>query len=76
VVARAAYTVDVNRTVAFEAVVRQNGDGAYLKGEYSQALGQHWRATAGLALLRGDANDFLGQYSRNSHAILSLRYSF
>ena len=55
VVARAGYTVDVNRSVAFEAVVRQNGDGAYLKAEYSQALGQHWRATAGFALLRGDA---------------------
>jgi hypothetical protein len=76
VVARAGYTVDVNRSVAFEAVVRQNGDGAYLKAEYSQALGQHWRATAGLALLRGDATDFLGQYRRNSHATLTFRYSF
>ena len=76
VVARAGYTVDVNRSVAFEAVVRQNGEGAYLKAEYSQAMGQHWRATAGLALLRGDATDFLGQYRRNSHATLSLRYSF
>ena len=46
VVARAGYTIDVNRSVAFEAVVRQNGDGVYLKAEYSQALGQHWRATA------------------------------
>ena len=76
VVARAGYTVDVNRSVAFEAVVRQNGEGAYLKAEYSQALGQHWRATAGLALLRGDVTDFLGQYRRNSHATLTLRYSF
>ena len=75
-VARAGYTVDVNRSVAFEAVVRQNGDGAYLKAEYSQALGQHWRATAGLALLRGDVTDFLGQYRLNSHATLTLRYSF
>jgi hypothetical protein len=76
VVARAGYTVDVNRSLAFEAVVRQNGDGAYLKAEYSQAVGQHWRATAGFALLRGDAADFLGRYRRNSHAILALRYSF
>ena len=75
-VARAGYTVDVNRSVAFEAVVRQNGDGAYLKAEYSQALGQHWRATAGFALLRGDVDDFLGRYRRNSHGILALRYSF
>jgi hypothetical protein len=48
----------------------------YLKAEYSQALGQHWRATAGFALLRDDPTDFLGQYRRNSHAILTLRYSF
>ena len=27
-------------------------------------------------LVRGDAADFLGQYRRNSHAILTLRYSF
>ena len=76
VVAHAGYTIDVNRSVAFEAVVRQNGQGVYVKAEYSQAFGQHWRATAGFALLRGDASDFLGQYHRNSHAILTLRYSF
>jgi hypothetical protein len=76
VVAHAAYTIDVNRSVAFEAVVRQNGKGVYAKAEYSQALGQHWRVTGGLALLRGDALDFLGQYRRNSHAILTVRYSF
>ena len=76
VVAHAGYTIDVNRSLAFEAVVRQNGQGVYLKTEYSQAFGQHWRGTAGFALLRGDAADFLGQYRRNSHAILTLRYSF
>ena len=76
VVAHAGYTIDVNRSLAFEAVVRQNGQGVYAKAEYSQAFGQHWRATAGLALVRGDATDFLGQYRRNSHAILALRYSF
>ncbi len=26
--------------------------------------------------IRGDASDFLGQYWRNSHALLTLRYSF
>jgi len=76
VVAHAGYTIDVNRSLAFEAVVRQNGQGVYAKAEYSQAFGQHWRATAGFAVVRGDAADFLGQYRRNSHAILTLRYSF
>ncbi len=76
VVAHAGYTIDVNRSVAFEGVVRQNGQGVYLKAEFSQAFGQHLRSTAGFALIRGDATDFLGQYRRNSHLILRLRYSF
>jgi hypothetical protein len=76
VVAHAGYTIDVNRSVAFEGVVRQNGEGAYLKAEYSQAFGQHWRATAGFAWIRGADSDFLGQYHLNSHGILKLRYSF
>ncbi len=74
--ARAGYTIDTNRSVALETAVRQNGEGLWLKFEYSQAFGQHWRATAGFALIRGDPSDFLGQYERNSHAILTLRYSF
>ncbi|HWR54345.1 MAG TPA: hypothetical protein VN428_24775 [Bryobacteraceae bacterium] len=73
---RASYTIDTNRSLAFEAAVRQSGDGVWLKSEYSQAFGQHWRATAGFTLIRGDREDFLGQYRRNSHAILALRYSF
>lgn len=76
VVAHAGYTIDVNRSLAFEAVLRQDGQGVYAKAEYSQAFGQHWRATAGIAVVRGDPSDFLGQYRRNSHAILTARYSF
>jgi hypothetical protein len=44
--------------------------------EYTQAVGQHWRATANIGVIRDDMNDFLGQYRRNSHAMLILRYSF
>lgn len=73
---RAQYTIDANRSVAAETAVRQNGEGLYVKLEYSQAFGQHWRGTAGFAVIRGDPQDFLGQYRRNSHAILGLRYSF
>jgi hypothetical protein len=75
-VARAGYTIDVSRSLAFETVIRQNGRGVYLKPEYSQAFGQHWRVTAGFALIRGDPGDFLGQYRRNSHGIVTVRYSF
>ena len=62
--------------MAFELAVRQNGRGAYMKCEYSQARGQHWRTTAAGALIRGQADDFLGQYRRNSHVTVSVRYSF
>jgi hypothetical protein len=75
-VGRASYTIDPVRSVAFETAVRQNGDGAYAKAEYSQARGAHWRYTVAGTLIRGDPADFLGQYRRNSHAALTLRYSF
>jgi len=75
-VARAAYTIDTTKSVAFEAAVRQNGDGMYSRIEISQARSAHWRATIVAAILAGHANDFLGQYHRNSHATASLRYSF
>ena len=73
---RAAYTIDANRSIAFESAVRQNGNGTWTKLEYSQAFGQHWRATTNFTVIRGDVGDFLGQYRRNSHAILVVRYSF
>jgi hypothetical protein len=75
-VGRAGYTIDTNRSVALETVVRQNGEGWLIKPEYTQSIGQHWRVTAGFALVRGSAGDFIGQYHRNSHGILALRYSF
>lgn len=73
---RASYTIDTNRSVMAEAAVRRNLDGVWIRAEYSQAFGRHWRATAGFTLIRGEPGDFLGQYRRNSHAILALRYSF
>ncbi|HUI56261.1 MAG TPA: hypothetical protein VLY04_14900 [Bryobacteraceae bacterium] len=76
ILGRAGYTIDVNRSLAFEAVVRQNGQGLWLKPEYSQAFGQHWRVTAGFAWIHGSDSDFLGQFHRNSYGILTVRYSF
>jgi hypothetical protein len=76
IVARASYTIDPNRNVAFETAVRENGAGVYAKAEYSQARGQHWRATVAGILLAGEADDFIGQYHRNSHVSIGLRYSF
>jgi hypothetical protein len=76
IVARASYTIDARRSVAIESAVRQDGEGVYAKGEYSQAQGQHWRATMTGVLIAGASDDFLGQYRRNSHVTVALRYSF
>jgi hypothetical protein len=76
VVARAAYTIDTRRSVAFETAIRQNGKGVYSKVEFSQAHSAHWRATVTTVIIAGHPDDFLGQYRRNSHAAATLRYSF
>jgi hypothetical protein len=73
-VGRAALTIDANRSLAVETAVRTAG--SFVRFEYSQAVGQHWRGTGGVAWIRGDMEDFLGQYRRNSYASLAIRYSF
>ena len=77
ILARAAYTIDARRDVAFETATRQNGAGTWTRAEYSQLLGSHWRATVEVAFIGGSSSmDFLGQYHRNSYSALKLRYSF
>lgn len=73
---RASYSIDSTRSLAVEAAIRQSGDGALWKGEYSQQLSSHLRATASFSLIRGATSDFIGQFRRNSHGLLTLRYSF
>jgi hypothetical protein len=73
---RVSYTIDTNRDLVFEAAARQNGNAFIGRVEYSQALGQHLRMTAGLRVIRGSPDDLVGQYRRNSAATLSWRYSF
>lgn len=75
-VGRVSYTIDGNRSWAVETAIRQNGHGVFAKTEYSHGRGQHWRATATAAVIAGRADDFLGQFSRNSYGTLGLRYSF
>jgi hypothetical protein len=62
--------------VSFEAAVRQNLDGVWLKGQYSEALDGHWRVTVAGVLIGSEPDDFIGQYRRNSHLMATLRYSF
>ncbi len=73
-VGHATLTIDVNRSLTVETAVRAAG--SFVRVEYSQAFGQHWRVTPGMAWIRGDMTDFLGQYHRNSYASLAVRYSF
>jgi hypothetical protein len=73
-VGRAGWTIDVNRSLAVETAIRSGG--SFVRFEYSQLFAQHWRATAGIAWIRGDPADFLGQYRNNSYASLAIRYSF
>ncbi|HEV3216546.1 MAG TPA: hypothetical protein VGZ27_12525 [Vicinamibacterales bacterium] len=73
---RASYTIDTNRSVALEAAVRQNARGAWVKTEYSQGAGLHWRTTVAGTLIGGREQDFFGQFRRNSHLLATLRYSF
>jgi hypothetical protein len=76
ILGRASYTVDPRRTVTIEGAVRQSGAGFYVKGEYSEAFGQHWRLTLTGVGIAGDAGDFLGQFHRNSNGSAGLRFSF
>lgn len=76
ILGRVAYTVDPRRTLAIEGAARQSGDGVYVKGEYSQSFGQHLRLTLTGVAIGGNPGDFLGQYRRNSHGSLAMRFSF
>jgi hypothetical protein len=73
---RAGYTINAIRSLAVEAAVRQTGTGFWVKTEYSQATGAHWRTTLTATIVGGSSADFFGQYRRNSHALATLRYSF
>ncbi len=76
IVGKASYAIDPNRRVEMELAVRQTLDGLWLKGEYSHAVGAHWRATLGGSLIRGSPGDFIGQFRRNSHLFVTWRCSF
>jgi hypothetical protein len=76
ILGRAGYTIGPDRNVSVETSVRQDGKGLWTKVEYSQAFGQHWRATPSFTLIRGSPTDFLGQYRRNSNGLIAVKYSF
>jgi len=73
---RGSLTIDTNRSLTIESVVRQNGDGVFGRFEYSQAVGAHWRLTGQAVIFRGVDGDYLGQYRKNSFGAVTLRFSF
>lgn len=73
---RASYAIDATRSVIAEAAVRWDFSGMWLSGEFSQAVGGHWRATMAGTFIRGEPDDFLGQYRLNSHVSVRVRCSF
>jgi hypothetical protein len=73
---RAGYTLGPSSDISVEAAVRQNLAGIWIKGQYSRAVGAHWRWVVGAVVIGGKSSDFIGQYERNSHGLATLRYSF
>jgi hypothetical protein len=76
ILGRVQRTVGSTGSIAVEGGVRQNGDGVYGKAEFWRTYGQHWRTTITAVGLGGQSGDFFGQYRRNSHLVLALRYSY
>lgn len=76
IIGRVSYTLGPRRSLAAEGAVRQNADGAYGKGEFSQTFGQHIRVTVAGVVLGGDETSFLGQYKHNSNASIAVRFSY
>ncbi len=61
VIGRVSRTFDDGRNVLAEALVRRDGDGVYVKAEYSASFKARWRVTFQLLALGGRDTDFLGQ---------------
>lgn len=76
IIGHASYTIDPRRHVEIEGAGRRNGRGVYVRGEFSQTFGRHWRLTVAAAGIGGKDDDFLGQYQRNSHVSATLRLSY
>ena len=76
VIGRVSRNFDDGRTLAVEGLLRKDGDGVYLKTEYSHPYTGRLRVTVQLLLIGGQDGDFLGQYRRNSLTGARARYSF
>jgi hypothetical protein len=73
---RASLQLNPRDTVAVDAALRQNGEGVWIRGEFTHSFNDHWSVRTGGTLIRGQNTDFLGQFRRNSHVSVAIRYSF
>jgi hypothetical protein len=76
ILAKAVYNLDAPTSISIETATRQNGRGTWTTAEVSRQLANHWRLIAGITVIAGNRNDFLGEYHQNSFGILKVRYSF
>jgi hypothetical protein len=72
--AKGRYELTKTRGIGAETSAGKNG--TWLRTEYREKWNQRWSAAVSFTLLRGEPNDFFGQYRKNSFFNLSLRYSF
>ncbi len=73
---RVYWNINARNDVKTELLVRRDGDVFGIKASYSRQFRERWRVTAGYAWLRGDPQTAIGRYNLNSHASVSVRYSF
>jgi hypothetical protein len=73
---RASLQVNSRDTIAVDAALRQNGEGVWIRGEFTHSFNDHWSVRSGATFIRGQSTDFLGQFRRNSHVSVAFRYSF
>jgi predicted ABC-type transport system involved in lysophospholipase L1 biosynthesis ATPase subunit len=75
-VGRASYTIGPTRSLAIESVANWRGDGVYAKADYAHLIGEHWRMTLRLIVIRGEPQHYIGQYRLNSFAGAVARFSY
>jgi hypothetical protein len=76
VIGRVSRALEGNRSFFVEVVARQNAGGLYAKAEYSHGIASQWRVALQAQLIRGQVDDFLGQYRLNSWTGARTRFNF
>lgn len=65
-----------NISLALDGAVRRSGGAWLTRAELSRSWGRHWTTKVNFTWIYGSSGDFLGQFRRNTNAIISDRYTF